>query len=300
MRHLTLWVCAVCISAAAAGCSEDPVTASEGKAAPPDVLASVSAATWCPSGWSPALIGKAVILCKRTVTRGGGAKVTDYVQVIDLSRGARVVSLASPRSTASPGNPSPSFSRLSVRGWWDQMSRSNRFCAVTGAFFGGNPLGTGSRNLSFPLKHGGTLLTTGELPLTPASSKDMLILNGSYAQIRAYSLGSVSYSSVRSYLSSYGTAVVTYAPGGSAPNTRDSRTYAGTRDADGNGRHEILMFYTSAHASPNEAAGTLISSFGASRTTQFDGGGSTQLVCKGTSFVSNTRSVPHAFGIYED
>ncbi|HEX8212916.1 MAG TPA: hypothetical protein VF584_22260 [Longimicrobium sp.] len=179
------------------------------------------------------------------------------------------------------------------------MSRSGRFCAVNGAFFRGYPDGTGSRELSFPLKHSGTLLTAGGAPLGMASAKDVLILNGSYAQIRAYNLGSVSYSSVRSHLSSYGTAVVTLAPGGSRPNELNSRTYAGTRDADGNGRHEILMFYTSANSSANDAIGTLTNSFGASRTTQFDGSDSAQLVCKGTTYVSGTRIVPQAFGVYE-
>ena len=276
-----------------AGCSESPV----GVAAEP---AFASMALTCPSGWTSVRTGRSVILCKKSFSRGGST-VTDYVQVVNLGGGARVLPLTNHASAATSSNPSPSLPRYSVASWWSRNSNlANRFCMTNGAFFTTSrpqlPLSSPAP-LSFPMKFSDYLVSAGSEG--NATEKRVLVLDGSTARIVTYTPTTNGFSAVSNALSSYRNAVVGRHPENTGSSARDDRTYAGVRDADGNGTYETVIFYSSPKATWQEAQNVVEVDFRAYRSVQFDGSDSSQLHCNGTSYLSNSRPVPQAFAILQ-
>lgn len=248
----------------------------------------------CPAWWTTRMSGRGVLLCSRDVWRSNGTLKTEYVQILDLRRGARVLSLID-GPVASTQDPSPAFRRYSVRDWWNQRNQLlNRFCMVNGAFFE-YPLDP--KRFSFPVKNAGYLHSTGNK--ADGTWKRMLILDGSRAYIQSYDLTSKDYTKVRDALSRYQTVIVGRHPELPDPNAQDARTYVGIRDLDGNASGEILYFYTSMEASTGWVNDVLSRIFSATQTMMLDGGGSTQLVCQNTSLTTNGREVPHVFLSFE-
>lgn len=72
---------------------------------------------------------------------------------------------------------------------------------------------------------------------------------------------------------------------------------------NGDAKYESVYIFVSRFATKAEAYNTLSSVFGTVVNIQFDGSGSSQMMCRGTESVPSTdigrRNVPHAFVIYE-
>jgi hypothetical protein len=276
-----------------AGCGELPTHSGAGQAHAGDTRPqlAVAVALNCPSGWKLVQSGRGVMLCSRQFWRADGSVITEYVQVIDLWRGARVHStLEGPAATST--QPSPIFTRRTVVEWWKNYSLlTNRFCMVNGAWF--NYPWNG--RLSFPLKNNSTLYSTGYVG--DATWKSMLILDGGRAWVKRYYLTTTNLDRVRNELSSYRTVIVARYEE-NEPDPRDGRTLAGVRDVNGDGVGDVVLFYTSPDATTKHANSVLRSIYRATGTIQLDGGGSSQLLCRGTHYQGN-RSVPHVFTTFE-
>jgi hypothetical protein len=78
--------------------------------------------------------------------------------------------------------------------------------------------------------------------------------------------------------------------------TYTGRTFVGIDDADGNGSYETVLIFNSSYARQVDAAAVL-RSFGADKVIMFDGGGSTQLQCGSTSYISSSRTIPQTIGV---
>jgi hypothetical protein len=74
------------------------------------------------------------------------------------------------------------------------------------------------------------------------------------------------------------------------------RTFVGIDDYNQDGLFETLLIYTSKTARQVDAANVL-KNFGAEKVMMLDGGGSTQLICNGKSYVSSDRLIPQAIGV---
>lgn len=245
----------------------------------------------CPQFWRQVHIGRGVMLCSRQFWRGDGTVFTEYVQVVDLWRGARVHSIFE-GPAASAKDPAPSLTRRTVVEWWSRYNLlANRFCMVNGAWFD-YPW---SGRLAFPMKNNGTLYSAGTVG--DRSWKSMLILDGSRAWVKRYYLTSNNFDAVRKELASYRTVLVArYEVNDYDP--RDARTFAGVRDINNDGTGDVVLFFSSPEATTRQANATLRGIFGASGTIQLDGGGSSQLVCRGSHYLGR-RGVPHVFGTFE-
>lgn len=75
------------------------------------------------------------------------------------------------------------------------------------------------------------------------------------------------------------------------------RTFVGVLDQDQDGQSETLLIFNTMTARQSDAADVL-RSFGATKVMMLDGGGSTQLICKGEDFISSDRLIPQAIGVF--
>jgi hypothetical protein len=252
-------------------------------------LAVASAAATCPSTWGVVRSAPGVVLCAKSFERNR-SRTTDYLQVIDLKRGARITNVMEPESGAWAGGPSPMFKRRDLREWWSRYAGIPRlFCMANGAYF--ESVVGPSTQISFPLKNGGRLLTAGA-KIWADRPRSVLILDGPYAYIQPYQLKSNKFYDVLNGLPWY-TGIVgyswdfAYALGG-------AHTLVAVRDADRDSRPEIVMIYTTVNGTPADVT-YILSQLGAGRVMQFDGGASTQLQCPNVAVQSSGRGVPHIF-----
>jgi hypothetical protein len=74
------------------------------------------------------------------------------------------------------------------------------------------------------------------------------------------------------------------------------RTFIGIDDSDLDGDYETILVYNTLTARQIDAA-EVLRNFGADKLMMLDGGGSTQLTCKGEPIVESERLIPQALGI---
>jgi exopolysaccharide biosynthesis protein len=78
------------------------------------------------------------------------------------------------------------------------------------------------------------------------------------------------------------------------------RTFLGIADRTGDGRAETVLILVASHATQTDAILTL-QRFGAISAVMLDGGGSTQAIALGQTYVTSSdqhpRAIPHAIGI---
>jgi hypothetical protein len=74
------------------------------------------------------------------------------------------------------------------------------------------------------------------------------------------------------------------------------RTFVGIDDTDGNGTYDTILIFNSGLANQAGAA-KVLRDFGADKVIMFDGGGSTQLRCKETTYISSSRTIPQTIGV---
>ena len=186
---------------------------------------------------------------------------------------------------------SPTFRREKLIDIWNKNYELNpsMFCLLNGAFFTDKPEPI---ELSFPLKQNGVIISTGggEKEYPGTDEKKMLEICEEQLNITDLSPEALFSSSAPDIIAGLDEKV--------NKNTLNSicRTFIGINDKNGDGEFEILLIFSSQYATQLHAADTL-RSFGATKVMMLDGGGSTQLICQGESFISSTRTIPQSLAI---
>lgn len=218
----------------------------------------------------------------------------DYVQVINLSGGARLSLLtgaaAAPGTGAGAyGGNSPSFTRQTLQQFWDAFAAgdSQAFCLVNGAFFSTND---DPAPLAFPLKNDGKVVSQGYAADEYADQKLILEIWPDHARISPLTAEALTSSSAPQILGGLSEDA------DKDPSALIGRTFAGVLDNDGDGQAETVLIFTSKTSRQADAAGVL-RAFGAQQVIMLDGGESTQLICRNTPYVYSNRSLPQVIGI---
>ena len=83
-----------------------------------------------------------------------------------------------------------------------------------------------------------------------------------------------------------------------SPTKYVGRTFVGVDDRNQDGRFETVLIFSTKSARQKDAVGVL-REFGADKVMMLDGGGSAQLYCQNTSYVSSDRPLPQVMAIFE-
>lgn len=244
-----------------------------------------------PPGFELLLSERGVWLYRRLYRSGA----PDFVQVVDLSQGAGVRLLHAPLAEPRPqkgvwGGPDPRFGLRSLEAYWQEAAASSpyAFCVANGQFFYMPETPT---RLALPLKMDGVVLTEGfGYPQYEPKQRLMLELWAGHAAIHSLTQEALYASTAPDIL------------GGLAEDANKrarsavGRTFVGVEDRDGDGRSETLYVLNTSIASQVDAAGAL-REFGARQVMMLDGGGSTQLICRGQEYVASERPIPQALAV---
>ncbi|MCC6956881.1 MAG: phosphodiester glycosidase family protein [Anaerolineales bacterium] len=218
----------------------------------------------------------------------------DYVQLIDLSQGARLEllhgELTELRETKGVyGGADPRLTSIPIQTYWGgvQAQEPEAFCVTNGGFFYMPEYPT---RLAFPLKVDGVVVTDGWGIDTYVGQKLILQLWEDRAEIADLDQDAL-----------YGTS----APNAIGGLTEDAnkrakfsvgRTFIGLDDRDRDGVFETVLIFNTLTARQSGAAETL-RSFGADKIMMLDGGGSTQLLCRSGWHIRSDRPLPSAIAV---
>jgi Phosphodiester glycosidase len=218
----------------------------------------------------------------------------DYVEVIRLDKGAAIQvlhgAIAEPRTgKGAYGGDDPSLFSHTIQDYWSDFSssESSAFCVTNGQFF---YMQESPTRLPFPLKVGGNVISDGYALNDFPGKKLMLELWDDHAQITPLSQEALYNSTAPDIVA----GLAEDAP----KNIKKyvGRTFVGLVDQDGNGRPETVLIFNTRSARQVDAAGVLYN-FGAAQVMMLDGGGSTQLICRGEALITTERYIPQALGV---
>jgi hypothetical protein len=218
----------------------------------------------------------------------------DFVQVLDLSQGASLKPLHG--NITDPGAGKGSYGgndahlrSKSLGAYWQELraQEPSAFCVVNGQFFYMLEYPT---RLPFPLKIDGQVLTDGYGILDFPDQKLMLELWPGKADIVPLSREALYASTAPDIIA----GLTEEAP--KAKKRYTGRTFIGLTGANEEGTFDTLMVFNTKTARQVDAA-SVLKSFGAQKVMMLDGGGSTQLLCRGKSYIYSDRLIPQAIGI---
>jgi Phosphodiester glycosidase len=219
----------------------------------------------------------------------------DFVQVIDLSQGARVELLHGDITEDRPekgsfGGPDPRMTSPALQTFWQRaMSEDpDAFCVTNGTFFYMPEYPT---RLAFPLKVSGQVVTEGWGIDTYVGQQLLLELWSDQARIRnsdETALYSSTAPDIVGGLTEQANKRAKFAVG---------RTFIGLDDQNQDGKQETMLILNTMTASQSGAAAVL-RDFGAEQVMMLDGGGSTQLLCKSGWHVRSDRPIPQALAVF--
>lgn len=217
----------------------------------------------------------------------------DFVQVIDLDQGASVVLLhgeiaKSGEDRGGYGGDNPKFLSCPLSEfWWDSSRNNLTVCVTNGSFF---YLPEHPTKLAFPLKVDGEILTDGFGIEQYPWNKRILEIWDDKADIRRLSRWNLHTSTAPNIIAGLSEEA------NKKKKNFTGRTFIGIDDLDNDGDYETILVYNTMTARQIDAA-EVLRSFGADKVMMLDGGGSTQLTCKGESIVESVRLIPQALGI---
>ena len=219
----------------------------------------------------------------------------DFVQVIDLSQGARLVlmhgEITEPRPNKGVyGGADPRMTSLAIQTYWQQMRAAapEAFCVTNGTFFYMPEYPT---RLAFPLKVNGQIITDGWGIDTYIGEKQLLELwpeRAAISEMNAENLNNSVAPDIVGGLTEEANKRAKRAVG---------RTFFGIDDRDGDGQYETLLTLNTSTAVQTGAA-QVLRDFGADQVIMLDGGGSTQLLCRSGWHIRSDRPIPQAIAIY--
>jgi hypothetical protein len=243
-----------------------------------------------PDGFGLILSDPGVQLYRKDYTNGN----PDFVQVADLSQGAAVKLMHGNIANAGSGQgvyggDNPSFNRQSLQNAWSGFSASkpSAFCITNGQFFSTDIDPT---VLAFPLKKDGKKVSDGYAIDEFPDQKLILELWADHADIQPLTQETL--------LSSTAPDIITglSEDADKGIKTPNARTFAGVADGNQDGQYETVLVYNTLTATQPEAA-SVLRSFGAAKVLMLDGGGSTQLICKGNAYILSNRWIPQTLGV---
>jgi hypothetical protein len=213
----------------------------------------------------------------------------DFVQVVNLEQGASVKLLHGSIADLGIGQgvyggDNPMIERQSLQEVWSDFKTSfpDAFCITNGQFFSTNDDPT---KLAFPLKKDGKVLSDGYGISEYPNQKLMLEIWGDRVGIQTLTKEALYASSAPDIIAGL------TEDANKSPDEYVGRTFVGIDDADRDGNYETVLIFNSLTSRQGDAAG-ILRGFGAERIIMLDGGGSTQLTCKDTSYVSSSREIP--------
>ncbi len=222
----------------------------------------------------------------------GGAP--DYVQVIDLSKGASVVALHGDIQDSGSGKGmfggnDARFRERSLEQYWKQLSEhaDQAYCVTNGQFF---LMGEYPTRLPFPLKSDGAYLTDGYAEKEFPGKKLMLEVWKDRVNISEMNRLSFAFSNAPTIIAGLAEDANKHA------DRYVARTFVGVEDRNNDRRYETLLIYSTSSARQVDAA-KVLRSFGADKVMMLDGGGSTQLICQGKGYINSDRLIPQALGV---
>ena len=255
-------------------------------------LAQVASAQDIPAGFRLIAEQPGVALYRKDYAGG----TPDYVQIVDLTAGASIdllsgasVAVGNPHNLGMFGGPNPSFRQKAIRSFWNEYSSTQEgaFCVTNGQFF---YMPESPTPLALPLLVDHQLLAEGfGYPQYPEKQL-ILALWADHADILPLTPESLAYTDAEQVIGGLTEEA------NKKPKNAVGRTFVGIWDKDGDQRYETVAIYTTQTATQPEAART-VRSFGATKVMMLDGGGSTQLICQGQTYIDTTRAIPQALGI---
>lgn len=243
-----------------------------------------------PAGFYPVASASGVDLYQKDYPGGN----PDFVQVVNLARGgsvtlrhAGIVDLGV--GGGAYGGNNPTFNRELLADAWDdfRIRDSNAFCITNGAFFSTDADPT---PLAFPLKIDGVILSDGYARDEFPDQKRMLEIWVDHADIRPLTLDGLYTSTAPHILGGLSEEA------NKDPDSYLGRTFAGVLDGDGDGVFESVLIFNSQTTRQSDAA-RVLRNFGVEKVIMLDGGGSTQLICQGTSHIRSGRPIPQFLAV---
>lgn len=246
--------------------------------------------SWIPPGFRLLRSENGVELYQKDYSGGN----PDYVQVVNLRRGAKIVLLHGNISSQGVGKgmfggDDPRILSRSLQSYWQELSTTydGAFCVSNGQFF--YMLESPTR-LPFSLKVNGKVISDGYDKRNFVEQKLMLELWDTYARIQPLTRQALYASSAPNIVAGLDEE---------ARKRIDhyvARTFIGLVDRDGDQRHEIVLIFNTLTARQKDAA-QVLREFGADQVMMLDGGGSTQLLCQGKDIITSERLIPQALGV---
>ena len=243
-----------------------------------------------PEGFFEILSAPGVSLYKKDYSPGK----PDYVQVARLDQDASVTFLNG--NIVDPGigggiygGDNPLFERLTVQQFWNNslINSPNTFCVGNGQFFSTNEDPT---PLAFPFKVNNKIVSDGYGINEYPNQKLMLLLWDDHADILPLTKDTLLSSTAPNIIAGLSENA------DKGVNSPNQRTFLGVADQDKDGKFESVLVFNSELASQTEAA-EVLHSWGAKKVIMLDGGGSTQLICQGETYISSSRTIPQAVAI---
>lgn len=242
-----------------------------------------------PSGWSTVSTGSGTALYRK------GSENT-YVVKADLKVGAKVgMVYDTPSGQSSTG---AIFNRKSISTW----NTYGTFFAIANSSFFDNTIPTGSTcTIPFPLRQNYIFESYGTGGSSSDQSKPKSTLNiyADYADIVDIGTTSLNYT-LMSYAPKAYAGFKGSTSNANSATVSDGRTLVGLKDDDGDGKLELVYLLVAISKNQTQAYNILTQDFGCSKVITFDGGGSSQLICNGSSKVSQSRTLPVCIVIKEN
>lgn len=245
-----------------------------------------------PAGFSKIQSATGVELYKKNYSGGQ----PDYVQVINMSKGASLKllhgTIANAGSAGSYCGKTPTFNRQTLKSVWDGFTTSynKAFSVTNGQFFSTNDYPT---SLAFPLKKEGSVVSDGYGKNEFSNEKMALRVYSGYADIVSFDN---TYGNVLCASSASNIIIGLSETANKSPTSYVGRTFIGVLDDNSDKKSECILIFNSSYSRQADAA-KVLRGFGANQVMMLDGGGSTQMICKGTSYISSSRTLPQTIGV---
>ncbi|TAF55913.1 MAG: hypothetical protein EAZ61_03850 [Oscillatoriales cyanobacterium] len=232
---------------------------------------------------------------------------TTLIYQLDLSQGAQldlagsiVIDPANPQlqpNAAYDTQRDPHVPPRSLDDHWQAIRTAHpdrAFAAINGQFFGATPI-----RLAFPVKAQGEIISGGYAGSSEyAGEKLMFAIADQVATITPFPEQGQPDSPLFSTIPDL---IVGLHP--CADKGRDravGRTFLGIADRNGDGQAETVLILVASHATQTEAI-VALQRFGAIAAVMLDGGGSTQAIALGETYLTSSdphpRAIPHAIGL---
>lgn len=244
-----------------------------------------------PPGFVMILSGEGVKLYRKDYQSGN----PDFVQIISLAQGAQIALLhgdiEEPRiGKGMYGGNDPRMWAQKLEKYWQDVSVDNTaLCVTSGQFFFMPEYPT---RLPFPLKVDGNIVSDGFGKQLYPDDKLILELWPDRADIKKLSKEALYQSGAPNIIAGL------TEDARKSPNKYVGRTFVGVDDTDRDGIFETVLIFSTKSARQKDAA-QVLREFGADKVMMLDGGGSAQLLCQGTSYVSSERPLPQVIAVFE-